>query len=236
MLKYQKGTFVVVPNIERLDVLPALAQALFLWLCKFADDDGICFPSRKKLAGLLHCDMRTVDKNIGFLIELGFITKTNRKKNSSKEFMSNLYQILLVEVVHTMSYPSTSDATTPSSQDVPITKPILNSIQLTKIDEPKVREDKPFIFKEEMDRLRESTWIPDRILYLYWIKKGFTFENRRQMNTARGRSLKSAVALQGYDSEQVESTMDYCEENFNKFSWSLETVIKRIDQFIKDNE
>lgn len=93
-MKYQKGTFITVPNIQKLQELPPAAQALFMWLCSYADNDGVCFPSRKKLAHNLHCSVRTIDAHLKILQELGFIEKTNRINNNEKQ--SNLYQLLII--------------------------------------------------------------------------------------------------------------------------------------------
>lgn len=53
-MKYEKGTFITVPNIQRLQELPPAAQALFMWLCAYADKDGRCYPSRAAL-GCRYC-------------------------------------------------------------------------------------------------------------------------------------------------------------------------------------
>jgi len=139
-MKYKKGTFVVVP-IDRLELVPAMAQALFMWLCKYADEDGTCFPSRKKLAGHLSCDMRTVDKHLGFLCEIGVLTKTTRKKAGSKENMSNLYHIQIIpQVEQEMPLGSEVFVPTPSEENVPVTISNINYTNST-IIQPEVVEE-----------------------------------------------------------------------------------------------
>lgn len=90
---------------------------------------------------------------------------------------------------------------------------------------PKVA-DKPFHFEEEMQKLLESKWKPDRVRWLYFTKKKFRFENHAQMKTALQRNLRPAQALEGYDSDQVEKAIEYCEENYTNIPWTLETLIK----------
>lgn len=136
-MQYQKGTFVVVPSINRLDILPATGQALFVWLCKYANEDGECFPSRKRLADHLGIDVRTIDKHLSFLEETGFITKVKRKKAGTKENMSNLYQIQISR------YPSENNNTTPSEENDTVTIPNSNYTNITTIalvDKPQTRE------------------------------------------------------------------------------------------------
>lgn len=97
MSKYKKGTFVIVPNLELLNGKPAVYQAIFMWLNKYADEDGICFPTRAKLATNVGSTKETVDKYIALMEEDGIITKTIRRKAGSKENTSNLYQINILD-------------------------------------------------------------------------------------------------------------------------------------------
>jgi len=127
-MKYEKGTFIVLPNINILDTLDVTSQALFMWLCKYSDDDGICFPSRSKLAKHISRDAKTVDRHIAILEDAGFIIKTKRKKAGTKENMSNLYQIQL------LSLPSDTSVPTPSPTSVAVTIPNTNYTHLTATD------------------------------------------------------------------------------------------------------
>lgn len=96
-MKYKKGTFIVVPNHPQMAGKPSEMQVAYMWLCSYADKDGLCFPSRKTLAKNCGCDIRTVDKYLKQLIDDGFISKSNRKVKGSKQNLSNLYQLLLVD-------------------------------------------------------------------------------------------------------------------------------------------
>jgi len=139
-MKYKKGTFVVVP-IENLETVPPTAQALLLWLCKFADEDGTCFPARKKLATLLNVAVRTVDTHIALLVEAGIITKTLRSKKGSKENMSNLYQIMIItkgeQILHD---PLAEKDTTPLAEKDTVTISNSNYTNLTQLQPEVVQE------------------------------------------------------------------------------------------------
>lgn len=130
-MKYKPGTFITVPNLDSLHKVPAISQVLFLWICKYSDEEGMCYPGRKKLAKNLGCSIRTIDKHIDILESNGFITKTKRKKEDSKENLTNLYQIQLLH------HPSEPNDTTPRAANVPVTKPINNQIHITKVEEDK---------------------------------------------------------------------------------------------------
>jgi hypothetical protein len=93
-MKYQKGSFITVPNSESLNGIHATAQCLFMWLCHHANQDGKCFPSRRRLAELCGASVDTIDKMTLLLIEKNLITKTIRKKDE-KVNNTNLYEVII---------------------------------------------------------------------------------------------------------------------------------------------
>ena len=83
LTKYRKGDFTVVPNMNNLHVLSPQAQSIYLWICYFSDDLGICFPSRTTLAEkLMMKDPRSVDKYITELAYYSFIEVIKRKDDN----------------------------------------------------------------------------------------------------------------------------------------------------------
>jgi predicted transcriptional regulator len=129
-MKYKKGTFIVVPNIELLSGKPTELQTIFMWICSYANDEGQCFPSRKALASKCAITVKTLDKYMEQLIEFGLIEKTHRKKEGTKENTSNLYQVLLPDI-----QPSVNEDPTGSHPNDPVTIPSINYTNLTTITE-----------------------------------------------------------------------------------------------------
>lgn len=101
-MKYERGTFIVVPNREALAGLPPHVQAVFLWLCFFANQDGECFPSRATLSAKAGVSLRTVDSSLKVLEQKAFIEKKNRKDGNEK--ISNLYTVLVGGVEQDVRY------------------------------------------------------------------------------------------------------------------------------------
>lgn len=95
--KYEKGTFVVVPNKNVLKGLSPNLQIIFFWVCSFADENGVCWPSRSTIAKNSGIGKQTVDKHIKNLVELGFLTKEKRKDGAKN--MTNVYQIMVIDGV-----------------------------------------------------------------------------------------------------------------------------------------
>lgn len=233
-MKYKKGTFVVIPNTEYFKGKPSLSLSIFFWLCYHADEEGICFPTRKKIAEYAGVDIKTVDKYIKILETDGLIEKTTRKKQDSMENTSNLYQLVL---------PSERGFATGGSSNGAETIPIINYTNLSTSPEGETQEIPPFkekvlplefSYEKELKKLSESKWKPDKIIALFWMRKKWKFENAKQFKSERGRQLKPAQALEGYNSHQIEKAFEYCEDNYNNFPWGLETCLKVISKVINE--
>lgn len=238
-MKYKKGTFLIIPNRYDLHGKPPEMQVLYFWLCSFANEEGACFPSRPTLAKACNfSSLRTVDKYIDMLVNEGFIGKTKRKRKGGKSYISNLYQVRVLNAPR-----SATDDTTPSAPDSTRTISNINYNNLstsTNVDPEKesVFKEKEipleFNYENELKKLSESKWKPDKIIALFWMRKKWKFENAKQFKSERSRQLKPARALEGYSSKQLTKAFEYCEDNYSKYPWGLETVLKVIAKAINE--
>lgn len=244
-MKYKKGTFITIPNKQYLKRKPPILQVIFIWLCDHADDNGICYPSRERLADECGCEVRSIDKYMEILVSDGAIKKTKRKKPKSRENASNLYQVMIIEKLikesDLKSLPSDLYSLSGGESNVPITQSSINSNQLTVASDKsevevknktkkQLREEAPFDDKKEQQALWDSGWIRKKIVHNYFQKKNIHFENVKQFDSAVGRFLKVAEKLEGYTSRQIEKTMNYFEDK--KLSWTLETIAKNISEVV----
>lgn len=128
-MKYQKGTFVIVPNIQHLKGKPSEMQAIYIWLCHHADENGMCFPSRRILAQESGCGIKTVDKYLIALEVIGLIEKTVRFGDNGNQ-TSNEYNLLV-----NLNEPTPFDKNDipPSGEKGSLTISSINSIQLTEV-------------------------------------------------------------------------------------------------------
>lgn len=94
-MKYEKGSFIVVPNKLLLEGIDSYAQIVFFWLCDFADDAGTCWPSRTTLAKKSAISLASVDRALVKLEELGLVKKTKRYYEQAPT--TNLYQLMIVQ-------------------------------------------------------------------------------------------------------------------------------------------
>jgi len=95
-----------------------------------------------------------------------------------------------------------------------------------------VAEATPYVFENEIEKLRNSDRNDFKIIALYWKKKEWKFENRNQFNSSLRRELKPAKSLEGYSGQEIGRAIAHCIENFSKIGWTLETVGKRISDVI----
>lgn len=164
-MKYEKGTFVIVPNIQHLKKFAPEAVSLFIYLCSYSDDSGICFPSRTRLSRDMNVTVKTVDKYLSILIENGLITKTIRKDSGTGGNKSNLYQVEVLDSLPSgtkQPYPSEFKDPTPSVPNDILTISNINYTQLTKDTQPT-----PEVIKTGQLPLTSGRTYIDRVLKVY---------------------------------------------------------------------
>jgi hypothetical protein len=89
-MKYEKGSFITVPTSSILGIGIG-PQALYMWLCSFANNDGECFPSRATLANRMGCSERAVDGYMQELIDIALVVKEQRFSNNKQ--VTNTYHL-----------------------------------------------------------------------------------------------------------------------------------------------
>lgn len=90
-MKYIKWKFVIVPDLDKLKGKNAIIQTLYLWMCKFSNEEGCCFPSMQTLADCCWIKKISVLRYIKKMEEIWLIRKENRFKDNEK--ISNIYYL-----------------------------------------------------------------------------------------------------------------------------------------------
>jgi len=73
--------------------IPMKAKLIFLYLCKFADRAGKCFPSVRSMARCCNISKRSIFDYIRFLENADVLTRDKRFRNEGYQ-TSNWYQIM----------------------------------------------------------------------------------------------------------------------------------------------
>lgn len=211
-------------------------QVIYFWIVDHANEFGQCFPGRVTLAKEAGCNVKTVDTYVKRLIEEGFISKQNRKSKGKKGLSSNMYQLLQMDKAETEPLPVlplalTENGSPALTENGAVTIPN-EQYPLTQLLEPPAPTTLLYSFKESLDKLKVSTWKVNKIIYLYFTRKNFYFDNEKQWRLAYRRCLKPGKLLEGYNSDQLWQTFEYCDTQFKDIPWSLETVVKTISNVV----
>jgi hypothetical protein len=236
-MKYKKGTFVVIPNKQHLKGKPSEMQSIYFWLCEHSNDTGGCFPTKETIGEDAGCSHNTVDKYLKQLVDEGFLKITKRRKKGTMSFTSNYYQVLIISQEPKVVPPTPISGNTGGTNTGSKTNLSINSNNLitapTEVGVSVSKEfEVPYSYVVELNALGESKKVIDKIIYNFFVKKNFNFENHKQFVAEYKKNLRPASALSGYSSQQINKTMDYCEQNYSNFGWSLATVVKRISELV----
>jgi hypothetical protein len=193
-VKYKKGTFVVVPNLDELKGKPSEMQAIYLWICQHADSDGMCFPKKATLSREAGCSHNTVDKYLKQLVKDEFLEIKQRKTKEGKN-TSNEYQLLILgrgDVNSGSGIPPNNGSQTISN---------INSTHLTTITED-IKEDKVTLPLVRADGVSTGKTPADRLLYLYSKLYYSTYHSSYKPNWGRDKKILADM-LSSYSEVQV---------------------------------
>jgi len=133
-MRYEKGSFIVVPNQKNIAGCAPYVQSVYMWLCFHANQDGECFPSLALIAKESGASRRGVILAIEVLIARRIIEKETRK--NGKENLTNVYRLLLGGSEY--HAPGGEQSALPGAQEhLPVVHKVhreLNPIELNKIN------------------------------------------------------------------------------------------------------
>ena len=166
------------------------------------------------------------------LIDMGFIQKIKRRDKNGKITgwyvkVNYIFMRSTVEnILETVQKPLVDETTSCKQETNALSNGNINALSTNK-ETPTVAP--PFSFQEELEKLQTSSWKPNKIIALYFSKKGFQFQNRAQWKSEYNRNLRPSKDLEGYSGAQIDRVMNYLEESSQgKYEWKLETVVKNI--------
>jgi len=192
---YDKGSFIVVPNQRSVMGVSAAAQALYMWLCFFANQDGECFPSRPTLAEKLNCSVRSVDEYFKELEGVGLATKEARFRDGAQT--SNVYRLPLYGL---NAATGRENPALPPAQKLPTE---LNPVLTQELSESEIRTE--FFDPNTEDQLpkKEKRDVSYRKIFELWGKYPLNWRaNRTEIAAAQ-----NLLAEQGL--EEVKSALGF---------------------------
>lgn len=206
------GKFAIVPIWVVMTAEPQALRLYALLAGRYADQDGVAYPSRKRLADELGVVVRTVDAGVQNLERIGALIVTRRPALNERDHDTNLYR------VQRIAPPGAADFAT---LEQPAALPLVQSAA----PEPDPLEPDPLNHKrpahlpvdetylemmvqrfdgklsadqvqDEIDRAlnhpASKRWVDKRMGVLNWLKKAVEFKTERTSNTlSRERAVVS---------------------------------------------
>ena len=228
MRYYEKGSFGIIPNINRLGELSKEGICVYTAsLCKRADKNGRCFPSYKTIAkdSSVKSDT-TISKALQELKEKGFISFISGKDTRRV----NYYQILLTTPGDGEDSPGDGVGLLQEMES--------NYTHITIPIEPeREKKEKPFKLKDKIEQYIKDESNATRTIgyYLKWKyqmnaeKLEYTIQNQKQLSTLYSRFIRDAETIveNGYTLDQLKYARDSV-SNYMGDSWTLSTLVKEL--------
>lgn len=86
-----------------------------------------------------------------------------------------------------------------------------------------------FSYNNQLKKMFDDKDIRMWIIASYWTFKGIKSSNWEQYRSQLKRELRASTDLKGYDKKRIYEVMDWLSKNAD-FKWTLETVLKYIDE------
>ena len=137
---YEKGTFTTVPNITKLEGKSPFLQTIYLWICKFSNENGVCYPSQKRLSEVTGMSIDSCRRYLKELEDLGILARERRYSNN-QEISSNYYIVVGGSSQQGGGGSSQHDGTKPTfltkptiiSKDIKASPPTYGNQDITKL-------------------------------------------------------------------------------------------------------
>ena len=225
-------------------VVGIYATGVYMSLCRHADKAQKSFPSVAKIAEELNISRRTVFKALKKLEACNIIKRIRTGKQLTNRYILTSKRTWKIKdwgesEVHHMHITKPSDVHQVHITGAPGAHPQKGNTIERKGTSNEVpvsasgngREKANFDFNEYLKEM--MTQVKHRhihIIALYFKHKGYAFENYEQTQSAIKRNLRAAKDLVGYPDHSIRKTMKYLETVDYISKWTLETVVKFIDE------
>lgn len=199
--KYKKGTYILVPEKNRIRGINANSQLVFMWLCAHKNnDDDTCYPSIKRLQSFCKLSRNTIKNSLNDLEKLGLIKIQHRKRKNSNENETNLYKILIKDSF--MGWSNTDLPTSTNNQQV-------GHVMATNYTQKELKHNNSSFFYSNFSYLEN---IPENdisdIIKTFGVSRSFIFEKAKDVEVycnKTGKTYKNyRYALQGFIKKDLE--------------------------------
>lgn len=215
--------------------LGAIGVAVYVSLCRHANEEQFCFPSQETIAEELNISPRTVKRYIGLLVEHNVIyierTKTGRK------WAHNTYYLLdKSEWIYNKNPSGDTVARDIQGTETTVSGDRNDNVQGTQLHTKNTNKKNTnkeqgapsgawVSLKEEIKKLEDSSRRDLNIIALYLSERNPDIQNAEQYQVTLARHLRPAKALIAFTDEQILNGVQKAKNKYPE-EWTLETVTK----------
>lgn len=158
--------------------------------------------------------------------------KHQRDNASVKIGIANAVKLIPPEIMKQLKgFSSLSTVTPQTDTDWHILKPKLklkSKLKLKVVEPSSTSEVEVWNYQDKIKEMQTSEKPIDRLLSFFWVTKGFTFENSKQLSMQYGRDCKAAKKLleSGYSKEKIKKGFEYVEKKYSDVDWNISTVTR----------
>jgi len=211
---------------------------LYAVLAKFADaETGQAFPGRTRLSKELDCSLKTVDRAVAELIELGAIRKVQRVKDGY--YQSSLYTVVRIDPASRVTPPRDIDDATPRHER---RDPVSSVTHRTITTEQELLKQEPLnVGKQKIETRIPEDWKPSQRLLDMFQTKWPDLDPITDTETFtlywQSRNEKRAdweKAFQVWMNKEQGNRKRYSRKSFDQQKW--ENTLKAAEQFLADED
>lgn len=208
------------------------ATGVYLSMCRHADNNQKCFPSKKLIAEELSISERSVYNAIKELEKWNIISIENQGRKKDGSFKVKVYTLNNKRNWRPKTKKNDRRQMVPSARNdkspqAPGAEEQYPSNNKTHIDETSSSGSTPFILDEELERLRQSKSRHLKVIAWYMKIEKLNYPDKETFNADIKRWVRDASFLSKYSDDQIRKAYKIAKEKYPDL-WNLSTLKKII--------
>jgi len=238
-----KKYFTIIPNYI-LNHSTHWDREVYIQMKRVAGENGTCWMSLTKLSKQCGISRNRLLKSLSYLKEHHWIDLVGAKSIETKGGLQrvNQYSINDLWKINSSFYEkkgslqgklpyeegSLQKVVCRINTKKNLTKEELNNKESAQSCAQEI--SKEWTYQDKWKELIDSDKLLNRIIAVFWKKKGFIFDNSKQFSSRYRRDCRTAkkIAESGYSEKQLINTFDFVADKYGDINWTLETIEKSL--------
>jgi hypothetical protein len=212
------------------------ATGVYVSLCRHANKQQTCFPSKELLANELNISERSVYSALKKLEEWNIIKTQSQGRKDNGSFKNNIYTLLDKSLWKNKPQANNADGTIclPPQANNDISRRHVVPNKETHIKEThSIATALPpppiFNYDQKLNEWQNDKKPHVQLIARFFKAKGLVFETEEQMTAALKRHCRAAVEVVKFSKEQIKEAEEKMQQNqkvMENNEWTIETLLK----------